>query len=343
MSILNLFDNDAFSLASMSDAIQKVEYVPRTLGTMQLFTPEPIRTRQVGIELKDNGINLIPLSRAGEPMHQKTFGKGKIITFDTYRVAESTTIRADELAFLRQFGTEAEMLSAAQEEIAARQVGPGGLIDDVDLTLEHMRLGALNGQLIDHDGTVVEDFFDAFGIAQPAEIMFALATTNEGDLRAKVEDAVVRYMRRNAKGARFSRILALCGDEAWDELMKNPEVRQTFVVQQAGQALRDATLETTLNFAGVTWTNYIGTDDGTTVALEADEIRFFPAGAGNTVFRHILSPGETFDDLGTRGKPLYSRLIIDRDRNSWVQPEVMTYPTFLNTRPEMMRRGRSGA
>jgi len=341
--ILNIFDNDAFSLASMSEAIRKVEYVPRTLGNMNLFTPEPIRTRQVGIEMKDNGINLIPLSRAGEPLHEKTFGKAKIVTFDTYRVAESTTIRADELAFLRQFGTDDQMIAAAQEEIAARQVGPGGLIDDIDLTLEHMRLGCLMGQLIDHDGSVVEDFYNAFGIALPAEIMLDLANTAEGNLRMKIEQNIIRPMRRNAKGARFSQVLAFCGDEAWDKLMANPEVRQSYVVQQAGEALRAPTLDSTLQFAGVTWTNYVGTDDNTTVALEADEIRFFPGGAGNTVFRHVMSPGETFADLGSRGQPLYSRMIIDRDRDSWVKPEVLTYPTFLNTRPEMMRRGRSGA
>lgn len=342
-NILNIFQNDAFSMASMCDAIQKVPTVPRQLGNMKIFTPMPIRTVDFGIEIDEKSLKLIPFSQRGEPLSQKETNRRKMITFNTFRVAKGDKLLASQLAFVRQFGSEDQMIQAVAEEIASRQTGPGGLMDDVDATKENMRLSALFGQLKDADGTVVEDYYAAFGVQQPADLMLALATTSDGNLRYNIEKNVVIPMRQKAKGARFTKVYAMCGTEAWLELCKNPEFYATYLAQLQGQELRDGTLDKTYSFAGCEWFPYFGTDDNETVALDEDEIVFFPGGVNNSVFREVLSPGETFDDIGQMGKDIYSRIILDDKRNTHVDLEVMSYPTYVNTRPEMIRKGRSGA
>ena len=51
------------------------------------------------------------------------------------------------------------------------------LLSDLELTEEHHRLGAINGVLLDADGTtVIEDFYDRFGIAKPGAVDFAFSS-----------------------------------------------------------------------------------------------------------------------------------------------------------------------
>ena len=68
-------------------------------------------------------------------------------------------------------------------------------------------------------------------------------------------------------------------------------------------------------------------------------MKFFPIGAPG-VFRRALAPGETFEWVNTRGKPVYVLPIIDRDRNSWWKMEGYSYPLHICTRPEVLQTGR---
>ena len=342
MEILDIFNNDAFSMASMSEAIQKVPTVPEKLASLNLFTPMPIRTSSFGIEIKENGLTLIPFSERGEPLSQKTHGKRKIITFQTNRLAKSDKLLASDIQFVRQFGTEDQMIKAVMEEIALRQTGPGGLLDDLNTTKEYHRLNAIFGKVLDADGSVIEDYFDSFGIDHPVQLALDLANTSDGNLRFKIEQNITIPMRQSAKGAKFNKIYAMCGHVAWLNLGLNPEFRETYLAQLQGQELRDGTLDKTYSFAGCEWFPYFGTDDDT-VSVADDEVVFFPGGQNNTIFREVLSPGERFDHIAQLGQPVYSQVIVDEKRQTHADIEVFSYPKYINTRPEMIKKARSGA
>src|SRR5690606_36590585 len=89
-------------------------------------------------------------------------------------------------------------------------------------------------------------------------------------------------------------------------------------------------------YGGITWVNYRGTDDNSTVAVGTDKAKFFPVGAPG-VFQVYYSPGESFDFVNTPGLPIYAMQIPDRDRNAWVRTEVYSYPLFVCTRPKMLQ------
>ena len=55
--ILDIFNDDAFKLASMSAAIDKHKYVPQGIVGSGVFTADPIRTENVGIESRKGKIN----------------------------------------------------------------------------------------------------------------------------------------------------------------------------------------------------------------------------------------------------------------------------------------------
>lgn len=338
MATMDVFKSDAFSMMSLIDAIENVDYKPQYLGSLDLFTPKPQRTRVVAVEMRDNELNLIQTTPIGAPVVQRDAqSKRTVRNFNTVRLAKGDRIYAEELQGIRAFGSETE-LSQVQTEVARRLQK---LIDDVELTWEHMRLGAVQGIVTDADGSTIYNYFTEFGVGQPSEVEFEFDLLEAGEVRALIEGAIVRPMIRAAKGAMTvgSRIVALCGDGFWDAFVNHPEVRQTYLNYQAAAELRGGTVFGQFNYAGVTWVNYRGTDDGSSVAISTNAVKFFPAGAPG-IFQVAWAPAEFMDAVNMPGRPITPLTLPDPSgRNAFVDVEVYSYPLFLCTKPLTLYRG----
>lgn len=337
MELVDLLGQDAFSRASMTEAINQVEFAPTQLTGDDLFKTERIRTDTAQVDIEKGKLTLIAHSERGDPIKsQSTKGPRRTEYFKTGRRATHGSLTASELAFTRQTGSD--QLLEVKTEIAKVW---DRKYEDMKATFEHMALGCTDGLVIDTDGTILYDYYDKFGVSRPSTINFDFKNLKEGDCRNYIMKNIVRPMRRNAKGAQYSYVRALCGEDAFDGLQANPEFYKTFETQQAGAELRGSTEDIKTNFAGVLWEEYVGTDDTSTIALAPDEIRFIPAGKGNSVFRKILSPGEKFSDIGKEGEDLYSWLKLDDpDDPSMIDVFLAAYRLYMCARPEMIRRGR---
>lgn len=343
MATLDIFKQDAFKLTSMLQAIREVDYLPQRLGDMNIFTPNPVRTETVAIEKVGETLALIQTSERGAPLDQRNTEKRTIRDFRTVRIAESDRINASELANIRAFGSESELMQV-QTEVMRRLAGPGGLQSKVELTLENMRLGAIQGIVKDADGSTIIDWYSAngFGVTQPTEIDFDLdnASPASGAVRKKCAQ-VVRAMMRAAKGVWVpgTRVHAFCGDNFWDDLTAHSEVRQTYLNTQQAMDLRTGTAYEMFNYGGITFENYRGTDDGSTVGINTDQAKFFPVNAPGA-FLEVFSPGEQFAHIGQLGEPIYPMIVPDRDRDMYADVEVYSYPLHVCTRPLMLQRAR---
>lgn len=338
MPTLDVFNSDAFSMRSLTAAIESVPYQPNLLGSLGIFEAVPVRTETVQIESRDGVLSLVQTDQRGAPPAQRTTEKRKMRDFRTRRLAKSDTLRAAEIQNIRAFGQESEMM-AVQAEVMRRYSGPTGILRDLELTWENHRLGAVQGIVLDADGSTLDNWFTAFGETQPAEIDFALgtATTN---VRGKCAD-VVRAMQRAAKGAWLptTRVVGLASDAFWDALVNHALVRDTYLNWQAAADLRKDITWQQFDFGGITFINYRGTDDNSTVAITADKCKFFPVGAPG-VFQVAMSPGESLDMVNTLGRPVYGMIVPDRDRNMFVNIEAYSYPLFYCTRPLMLQRAK---
>jgi hypothetical protein len=336
---MNIFDDDAFSLQSMTAAVEKMPTVPSFLGSLGIFgAGEGIATDTVTIERKDHILTPIKTSQRGTEPPMGTTEKAKLRSFVIPRVAKSDQVFAREIANIRAFGTESELQTAAQL-IAQKQAK---LLMEHETTMELHRLGAIRGILLDTDGSTLYNYFTEFGISQPAAIDFNLdaASPTEGVLRSLISNSVTRPIAR-ALGASFTpavRIMALCGDTFYDQFVNHNDVRVTYKNWEAASALRENTAFETFRFAGIEWVNYKGTDDNSTVAVGVGEVQFIVLGVPG-LYRRINGPGETFETVNTIGRPIYSWLVRDDKRNMWVQPEIYSYPLHMVTRPEVLLRG----
>ena len=338
----------AFSMTSLSAAIQKAPFVPQLLGQMSIFTPERSRTTTIAVEEKGGVLSLIKSSQRGAPLEEGGNEKRTMKYFETTRIARGKTLYAHELQNIRAFGETSE-LQAVQNELASIMDGKTGLRAAVELTHENMRLGAVQGKVMDADGsTVLFDWYGQFGISQPSEINFDLgnATAEGGEIRKKCNE-VIRSMMRASHGAWLpgqTYAVGLCGDSFFDDLVGNAETRSTYLNQQEASDLRNDVGQAfgSFRYGNILFINYRGTDDKTTVAIGADKCQFFPVGAPDA-FKVGFSPAEFLPFVNTPGQDVYAMVVVDKDRQAWARPEVYSYPLFMCTRPGMLQRGKRKA
>lgn len=335
MATMDVFNNSAFSTTSLTGMVDTLDYKPQLLGTLDIFTPNPVRTRNVFVDRRDGGLTLVPTSAVGAPPAELEKDIRDAVPLQTTRLAKGFTLYAHEMDSIRAFGSETE-LQQTMREYARRMERVRG---DIELTHEFHRLGALQGLLLDADGTsVIYDYSTEFNEAIPAAINFNLnvATT---DVNAKCKE-IVRGMTRSSGGLMAgARVHALAGDGFYDKLVSHPSVEKFYLNQVAARDLQAAQGETFESFTigGITFHNYQGTDDNSTVAIAEGECKFFPVGAKD-IFSKAMSPLETMEYVNTPGQEMYAMNIRDLQRNMWVRGELYSNPLYICQKPSVLRK-----
>jgi hypothetical protein len=336
MANMNVFEGDAFSLMAMSRGIDKVPYTPGFLGSLGIFTPEPVRHSTVWVDVRENGINLIQTSPRGAPPDRLEVDTRKAVAFKVPRLAKADRMTAFEVANIRAFGTETDAESVVGE-VVRRQAR---LRNDIEYTQEHMRLAAIQGLLLDADGSTIYDYYTQFGITPPADAEFDF-TDDTADFPKFCRD-VKRDMARASKGAlgQTATVHALAGDAYFDAIVQHPSVTKLWLNWQASAELRGIDPFSQFSVGGITFHNYRGSDDNTTVAVDPEEAHFFPIG-GNDVFTHIMAPADEYEPfIGAPGQNVYSWTLPDyTGRQAWRDIEVFSYPLIMCKRPEVLRKG----
>jgi hypothetical protein len=334
---MDIFNSSAFSTTSLSGMVEKMDYQPSLLGSLGIFEPTPVRTRNIFVDRIDGGLTLIPTSADGAPPDVLDGEDRDAVSLKTTRLAKRFTLYAHELDGIRAFGSETELM-AVQREYGRRMAR---IRADMELTHEFHRLGALQGILLDADGsTVIYDYSTQFNESIPAATSFELDVTTT-DVHGVCKD-ISRGMVRSGRGSFTpgTTIHALAGDDFYDALISHPNVEKFYLQQVAANALREAqgAIFESFRVGGITFHNYRGTDDNSTVAIPTAEAKFFPVGARD-VFKVAQAPLETLEYVGTPGQSVYAMNVPDRDRNMWTKGELYSYPLYICQQPRTLRKG----
>lgn len=315
---LDILRNDAFSVVSLRRLVDNLPFVPTMLGDMQIFNPQPIRTREVILYEEDGNVHLIPTTEIGSPDVHQIRDQGRARMLRTKRLAKMDTVRAGELIGIADTAIPESIRLRTAQALTAKRMAK--LKSDMEATKELHRLGALQGKLIDADGTtVIYNYFDEYGISQPATINLNFAATSENDLTMFFQENVIVPMELTLKDRAPNGVTVAClvGDYFWGRLMRHPGFRKLFELQALARAgAADVLFQPNnwrrLNFAGIEWINYRGSTAGDIAVPTADAI-FFPIGARD-VFDVYWAPGETLLDITEAGRPEYA----------YLQPDVRT-------------------
>jgi hypothetical protein len=300
--MLNPFANDAFEMAALTAAINKI---PNNYGRVEqlgLMPAEGVRTRTILIEEMSGVLNLLPTMPVGAPATLGTQAKRKVRSFVIPHIPHDDVVLPEEVQGLRAFGSENEV--EALSNLLARKLQ--NMRNKHAITLEHLRMGALKGVILDADGSTLYNLYTEFGIT-PKTVNFAL-TTNTTEVLLKVLE-VKRHIEDNLRGEFMTGILCLCSQGFFDALTTHPKVKEAYQRWREGLVLFSDN-RTGFTFGGVTFEEYRGqaTDPAGTVRkfIADDEAHFFPLGTATT-FRTYFAPADFNETANTLGLALYAK------------------------------------
>lgn len=332
MPALDIFSNSAFSVISLTDAINKVPFVPGRIGQLGLFDETGIVTTSVMIEEREGSLNLIETTSRGSPAAQNTTNKRKARSFIVPHVALEDTILADEIQNLRAFGSESQ-LEGIQQTVQFRLAE---MARKHDATLEHLRVGAIKGQILDADGnTVLYDLFNEFGVTQYTEIDFDLdnASPVDGAVKKKCHD--VRRKIEDELGAQpYDHIHAFCGSAFFDDLITHKEVKEAYDRYMDGLFLRQGQARGSFEYAGIVFEEYRG-KVGTVDYADGNKAHFLPVGVPG-LFRQYNAPADFVETVNTLGLPRYAKQAVDLEFGRWVKLHTQSNPLPICTRPKTL-------
>ena len=302
----NPFLNPGFSMASLTAAINLIPNRYGRLEALNLFPAKPVRTRQVIVEEQNGVLNLLPSMPPGSPGTVGTRGKRTVRSFVIPHIPHDDVVLPEEVQGIRAFGSETEM--EAISGVLARHLET--MRNKHAITLEHLRMGALKGEILDADGSVISNLFTEFQIT-PQSVNFDLANANSEvkghcyDLLTKIEDAL--------QGEFMTGVHVLCSPEFFRALTTHKEVKTAYTNWQQGAVLIND-VRSGFTYAGVTFEEYRGQaaylqangDLGTRRFIAAGEAHAFPLGTVDT-FGTYFAPADFNETVNTLGQPLYAK------------------------------------
>lgn len=302
MSMNNPFHSPAFSVSALTAAINILPNQYGRLDELNLFPVKPVRTRQVTIEEKNGVLSLLPTQPVGSPGTVGKRGKRAARAFVIPHIPHDDVVLPEEVVGVRAFGTETELESIAGVMADHLQT----MRNKHAITLEHLRIGALKGVILDADGTEIANLFDLFKI-EPKTFDFQLGN-EKTDVRKKCLE-LKRYMEQSLRGERMSSIHVLVSSEFFDALTGHGEVKAAYARWQEGAALRDD-MRTDFRFAGIRFEEYNGSasdgDENVRKFIEPGEGHAFPLGTLDT-FATYVAPADFNETVNTLGQLLYSK------------------------------------
>lgn len=341
--MLDIFKGDAFSLLRMTDAVNKRPFVPGRLGAMGIFRETGMDTLSAAIEEKEGVLYLVPARARGADATQNLKEGRKLRQIAAVHLPVQDRLMADEVQGVRAFGSG----DALESVMAKVNEKLDTMVTSINATLEHMRVGAVKGIVVDADGsTVLYNLFDEFDIAQPADVNYDFDTPPANGYLRKLTAGIVRDMQDSLGNAPIQGVHAICGNTFFDALLSSDEVRESYRATPMAQVLREGfvypnglKIYGAFEFGGIVYENYRGSLGGTPFVAD-EECHHFPVGVPD-LFRIQFAPANYVQTVNTIGLPVYAKTTPD-PKDRWVDIDVQSNPLPYCTRPRVLIRGVHG-
>jgi hypothetical protein len=337
MATLDIFNDDAFNVTSLTDAINDTLYVPTRIADLGWFNERGVATTTMAIERKGSQLNLIPNTPRGSPGNVVRDLKARLIPIPFTHLEDRATVHADQVQNVRAFGTESEVETVQNLVNERLEV----IRQNIDVTIEWQRMGAIKGQLLDADGTsVILDMFQTFELTQqhPTLALSVPATP--------VRSVLVGYKRlveQALGGKRYTSLRCLCSAQFFDAFVEHPAVQRAWDNFQDRALLQmdlrggnnNGSQTTGFFFGGVLFEEYRGNVNGHDF-IPAGEAYLCPEGV-NGMYLTRFAPADYMETVNTTGLPYYAKQELLRF-NKGVEIEGQSNPINFVTNPDAIIR-----
>lgn len=316
----NTIFSSAFEAQTLTAAINQVPASPNLLQA--LFEEDGITTTELVVERREDALSLVPASPRGAPAKNYGMSRRDALTFRCAHLSQRATVLADSLQDVRQFGSDA-LYTVEQRRNEMLTV----MRADIDYTLERHRLGALAGQILDADGSVLLDLLAEFGVVQQTHDMGAdIATTK---LRTKFVEA-----RRKAEAAlgnlRPRRWVCVSSPSFFDAVCDHDSSAEFLAASPLmARELRDD-MRAGFNIGGVDVVEF-NFETNAVPWIAAGEAYLVPVGAPGLLLGRF-APADTVEAINRVGLP-YHVSPHELPHGKGVSLEAQSNPVYLCTRP----------
>lgn len=335
MSAFDIFNQDPFSLASLTARVNRMPFTPGQVGASGIFSSEGMTTTVAMIERRDGKLSLVDTSERGGPGETVASDRRDMKPVHTAHFQRDDNVYADEVQGVRAFGSDT-LLETVQDRIDQKM---SRHTRDLDATIEHHRLGAIKGIVVTKSGRVITNLYTLFDVAPPVDINWALSDANF-DVRKAAKQAI--YGIEDALDATsYGAIEAFCGKEFFADLISHKQVRETYLHYQAAAQLREE-LEDRFPYGGIVWNRYRSGAKADAAAaagggfLGAGEARLVVRGVPE-LFIERYAPADYEETVNTMGLPRYAKQFAVEGGKSR-KLEVQTNPIAICTQPDTLRR-----
>jgi hypothetical protein len=319
MPAINIFQDDAFSLASLTAAIQNIPYAPGAIGKSGLYTEKEINTLDAYVEQENGVLSLLPVSPRGAPASRVLGAKRIAKSFRCPHIPAEDLITADQINGVRAFGSETEVEAVAK--VVAARMGP--MVRSIEYTIESHRLLGITGSFMDSVGNVGSLFTEFSVTQQTVDLALTSSTTK---LRGKCLE-IIEKVEDALGGLSYEKIRVRCGKNVWAALLTHPDFEKSWLNTQAAAELRGSPINE-VEFNGLTWERYRGTS---AVKIADDEAYATPEGVVD-LFIAAFAPADYIETAGTMGQRVYAKQW-ETEGGKGIKLEAQSNPLNLNTRP----------
>lgn len=329
MATFDIFNDDAFSVSSLSQTIVDIPRVSTPLGDSGLFNEYGIPTTVMMIEREGSGLKLVPAAPRGGVRQPVTLGQRKLIPIAAIHLPQSGSMLADEVQGIRAFGSETEV-EAAVKRVTTKLAK---MKSQLDLTLEYHRVGAVKGVVLDADGTTeLLDIYETFGMTQE-EVFFNFASSTS-DIK-QIAISVKRKIKKSLGGRAFKSVRVLCSESFFDALVGHATVKKAFELYNQNSFARTDQSGTVFEYGNVFFEEYSG-GIGDIDFIPDGEAYAYPEGVSN-LFQTAFAPADYMETVNTEGLPYYAkqeRMAFDKG----VELESQSNPITFCSLPEAIKK-----
>lgn len=338
--IFDIFKGDGFGLVSMTQAINRLEPQYGLLQSRGLFREVGVATDTVVLEDRGDSLFLLPtVARGGEPTLGSSPKRKLYPVLIPHNPHEDSVLPSDVLG-RRAFGT-ADQLETVMTRVAEKL---GYMRRKHEITREFRQWKALEGKVLDADGSEMLDIFDLLGKTRKV-VDFVLGTAGT-NIRAKIEE-ILDHQAEEAEGETLTGATAYCGATFWEKLTSHAKVEKAWEFWNGRSNMLGEDQRGGFPFGGITWMKHIGKATAKDAAGATTVRKFIPDGDAiivpegtNDTFLAYNAPGDFSDAIGELGLPFYARTEV-RKYNKGMDVYTESNHMPIVTRPQLVVRAHS--
>lgn len=340
MLLADIFNQNPFSAVQLTANINVVPNEFGRLRALNLFRAEGVPTTSVNIAYEQGVVTLLPTRQRGGPPSLGLPTRRHVRPFNLLHIPHDDYVTSEDVQNLLAYG--GNVLENVEAVVNRKIVA---MRRKHAQTLEHLRMGALKGVIIDADGSTLLNLFSEFGITEKA-VNFVFAT-NTTDIVAKCRE-VVTHMEDNLNGETMTGVHALCSPGFFASLVGHATVKEAFKFYASTRNPNRGEVRNIFDFGGITFEEYRGSasavnENGTFTVrkfVPDNEARFFPLGTTET-FATYFGPPTILAEANTIGEELYVRTSLDPEFGRWIKLHSQSSPLPIVTRPSLLVKGTS--